>query len=412
MKIVTVTLLGSITALFIGTTGMTRPDPPASGFYVDSMVVEPGNGYGSAIALVPGRTDEFYLMTDRGPNVDGPSSDSKIFLEHDFTPRIGRFRTQGNTLQLLDVISLKNSSGEKLSGLPNPLGAGGTGETAYDTRGHRLSPDAEGIDPEGMVALKDGSFWISDEYGPHLLHVDRQGKTLERLSPYSAQRRLPRVLARRRPNRGMEGVTVTPDGRYLVGIMQGPLNNPGTAAASASRTIRLLKFDLLTGKSAEYLYTMEDPRMRVSDITAIDNDHFLVLERDDHFYDPQHCPVKKIFRISLQGATNVHDPADGPSGLLFGGKTAEQLDAAEYAAHHLQPVQKTLTVNIMKAIPDYPHDKAEGLVLINRRTIALCNDDDFGVTDGGGGVVARKILPATGERDRNVVYFIHLEEEL
>ncbi len=43
----------------------------------------------------------------------------------------------------------------------------------------------------------------------------------------------------------------------------------------------------------------------------------------------------------------------------------------------------------------YPHDKAEGIAIINSTTIAISNDDYFGVV-GAGGVYAQKLLPATG----------------
>ncbi|HEX2533245.1 MAG TPA: esterase-like activity of phytase family protein [Chitinophagaceae bacterium] len=413
MKIVTVALsFVSMTSVHMAARALpTDPVTPPS-VRVDSLVVQNGNGFGSALALVPGRTGEFYLMTDRGPNVDGPSSNTKIFLQQDYAPRIGRFRITDRGLELLGTIDLKNRDGKKLTGLPHPAGEGGTGETAFDTLGRRLAPDEQGIDPEGLAAMPDGTFWVSDEYGPHLLHLDARGRTLERLSPFSGPRSLPRVLARRKPNRGMEGLTATPGGRYLAGIMQGPLLNPDAAAVSGSRNVRLVLFDQTTGRSMEYLYVLDHAGMRVSDIAAVDEQTFLVLERDDTFLGADAEPVKRIYKISLNGATNLNDPANGPSGLLFNGKTAEQLEPAQLEGLGVHPVQKVLAADIMQAIPGYPHDKAEGLAVIDRQTIALSNDNDFGITDGGNGSVSRKILPATGQVDRNVVYFIRLDKPL
>jgi glycerophosphoryl diester phosphodiesterase len=34
------------------------------------------------------------------------------------------------------------------------------------------------LDPESFVRMPDGSFWIGDEFGPFLLHVDTTGKVL------------------------------------------------------------------------------------------------------------------------------------------------------------------------------------------------------------------------------------------
>ena len=77
--------------------------------------------------------------------------------------------------------------------------------------------------------MKDGTFWISDEYGPHIVHYDEDGKQIERISPFgmdTGKRHLPAVLARRRANRGMEGLAANSDGKILVGIMQFTLFNP------------------------------------------------------------------------------------------------------------------------------------------------------------------------------------------
>src|SRR5262249_50718664 len=55
------------------------------------------DGFGSAIATVPGTTDEFYSLTDRGPNVDGTGG-GKVFALPNFTPQIGRFKLANGTL--------------------------------------------------------------------------------------------------------------------------------------------------------------------------------------------------------------------------------------------------------------------------------------------------------------------------
>jgi hypothetical protein len=53
---------------------------------------------------------------------------------------------------------------------------GGSGETAHDLNGQILTSSADGIDSEGLVRASEGSFWISDEYGPHIVHFDGIGK--------------------------------------------------------------------------------------------------------------------------------------------------------------------------------------------------------------------------------------------
>lgn len=376
-------------------------------------------GYGSSMAQDPTDPSVFYLLTDRGPNVTGSLPNSIVLATPDFHPQVGKFRLKGTQLILEKVLTLKNQQGTELNGLPNPANAGATGETAYDLNGNILPVSNEGVDSEGFALAPDGTFWVSDEYGPHIIHFDRNGKTIERINPFGSGtggRKLPLVLARRRPNRGMEGLTITPDGKTLVGIMQFPLYNPSAAAIAGSLVIRILTFDISSGKTKQYVYLMESAGLQaVSEITAINSKNFLVLERGGEFPTEanRNNIVKRVYKISLNDATDISDPANSASGKLFSGKTVEELkDAATLAANGITPVTKTLVSDLVKDInPVYPHDKAEGLIIINSKMIAVSNDDDFGIT-GSNGIYQQKILPATNTVDRNRIYFIKLEKSL
>ncbi|MBS1664886.1 MAG: esterase-like activity of phytase family protein [Bacteroidetes bacterium] len=402
------------------------PDYPVMAEAADPKVLATANGvtlwnggYGSAMQQDPFEKDVFYLMTDRGPNVTGTVANSIVIATPGFHPQIGKFRLKGNKLVLESVVTLKNKNGVEVTGLPNPANAGATGEVAYDLNGNLLPADPDGLDSEGFTLAPDGTFWVSDEYGPHIVHFDKNGKTIERINPFgtgTGGRKLPLVFARRRPNRGMEGLTMTPDGKTLVGIMQFPLYNPSSAAISGSLAIRILTYDISSGKSKQYVYLMENANLQaVSEIAAIDNKNFLVLERGGEF--PTEATrsgiIKRVYKISLDGATDVSDPANGAGGKLYGGKTVEELkDAATLASNGIKPVTKTLVSDLMVDInPVYPHDKAEGLIIINSKMIAVSNDDDFGIT-GSNGVYQPKILPATNSLDRNSIYFIKLTKPL
>ena len=131
-------------------------------------------GFGSAMAPHPQRPGLFYFLSDRGPNAGTGREDEKVFLRPSHAPRIGLFRREGARLRRVREILLRDAAGRPLSGLPNPPGAGGTGERAVDPRGRELAPDPRGVDPEGLVALPDGTFWVAEEYGPSLLHLDAQ----------------------------------------------------------------------------------------------------------------------------------------------------------------------------------------------------------------------------------------------
>jgi hypothetical protein len=374
-------------------------------------------GFGSAIAADPKDPNLFYLLTDRGPNVVGTIANSIIIGKPDFTPAIGKFRLKDGKLVLEQTIELKNAGGGKLNGLPNPVGAGATGEVPYDLNGSLIQPSADGIDSEGLVVASDGSFWISDEYGPHIVHVDATGRTIERINPFGSGtggRTIPLVFAKRRANRGMEGLTITPDGKTLVGMMQSPMYNPAKAPVANSLVLRVLTFDIATGATKQYVYLMDNITLTgCSEILAVDATTFLAIERDGLFGGnaTSHATFKKIFKFSLNGATDISDTNNGANGKLYGGKTVEELnDLAGLQGAGITPVTKTLVLDLLKDLPTvYPHDKAEGMTLLPGNILAISNDDDFGVVDNGAGNFASKLLPATNSVDHNRIYFVKLK---
>ena len=67
-------------------------------------------GYGSDLAF-SSKDSTFWLLTDRGPNVDGPQPDSKVFPLPDFVPHIGVFRYEDGSLRLLRKIPLCDGQG-------------------------------------------------------------------------------------------------------------------------------------------------------------------------------------------------------------------------------------------------------------------------------------------------------------
>lgn len=368
-------------------------------------------GFGSAVATYPGNGHPhwLYLMTDRGPNVD--YANGKLFPVPNFHPQIGLFKLEGDKLEKINVITMKDPNGNPITGLPNPIGLGSTGEIAYDNSLSPLAPDPYGLDPEGLVALSDGSFWVSDEYGPHLVHFDQAGRQLERVSPFAnGGRQIPAVFINRRANRGMEGLTITPDGEWLVGMMQSPLDNPRTSAIRNSRTLRILFFNLKTGLTKQYLYQTEQNGNLVSDITAINDHEFYVLERDGEFPLPTTQVFKRVYRINIQGASDVSDPSNSATGKLFSGKTIEQL-IDDLASASLTPVSKQLSFDIIQAFPQYAHDKVEGIAL-QGNVLIISNDDDFGIVDNGAGGFVPKYLPyyaPANVTDRGEVLYVNLQ---
>lgn len=365
-------------------------------------------GFGSSISS--NEEGVYYIMTDRGANIDG-NTNEKIFSNPSFNPQIGKFKLVGDSLVFQSLITLKTETGAALTGLPNPQGAGGTGEIPLAINGTPLTPDPNGLDPEGLVVVKDGSFWVSDEYGPHIVHFDATGRTIERINPFGngvGGRKLPAVYAKRRANRGMEGMTITPDQKYIVGMMQSPLYNPDSKIRSTCKLVRILFFDIASGKSKEFLYEINSTDYAISEIVAITNNTFLVLERDGNLPGKDATNFKRIFKIDISSATDVS--VEEATGKMIGSKTIEQSTTEEVKAAGINFVAKEEVFDIM-SIPNYAHDKPEGIVIINDKMIGIINDDDFGIN--GTGTYVQKTLPLMGNvADKNVLHFVTLPKSL
>jgi hypothetical protein len=375
---------------------VTEDIPPlgtAGGVSID------GAAFGSSFTAKPGSSTIFYGLTDRGPNVDGPDG-SKVEPMPDFTPAIGEFRVKGTKATLLRRIPLRAFDGVPYNGQVNTVAD--TGETILDLDGKVLPKSTEGYDPEGIVALRDGSFWVSDEYGPFITHFSKDGRALQRLSPYDGT--LPRELTKREPNKGMEGLTLTPDGRTLVGIMQNGLNAPDGPKSKNVSAVRIVTVDTRSFRSHEYVYLLHNTagaNTGVSEISALSDHEFLVDERDGN---PEPGANKKLFRIDLRHATDVgpQSRVSGSSydytkgGLLVGGKSVEAIvgksntaDAkAALLAAGITPAADDLfldlgglTTAIDPAGKVFGHDKVEGVAVLDRgRRLVISNDSDFGIS--------------------------------
>ena len=309
---------------------------------------------------------------------------------------------------------MKDPSGRMLSGLPNPADHGDAVERAVDAEGRALQRDANGIDPEGLAALADGTFWVSEEYGPYLVHLDPSGREIERLSPFRRNQRghaLPKVLSRRRPNYGIEGLSVTPDGTTLVAIMQSALDNPDRDVRARTRATRLVTVDLKSGATRQFVYLRESAELSVTDIAAVSGSVFLIIERDDKFPDDPNAPAqhKRVYRVDISHVTDVSDSSDGVGGKLFDGKTLEQLADSELSVAGITAAPKRLAVDLLALPRGYSHDKPEGIAVVGDQLIAVSNDDDFGVDAGPQGTVIRKTIPGTGVLDQNEIYFIRVD---
>ncbi|WP_406328121.1 esterase-like activity of phytase family protein [Streptomyces sp. NBC_00203] len=357
-------------------------------------------GIGSDI-FPAGRKGEFWTVTDRGPNgqikVDGKKR--RTFPVPGFDPAIVKIRVSGDAVKVLDAIPITTSSGKPVTGLPNQAGRD-EAPYSYDAQ-TPLAYDANGVDTEGIVRAEDGSFWLIDEYGPSLIHVSARGKVLTRYVPkglnltgtdYPVVEALPAILLHRKINRGFEGLAQLPGGDLVMAV-QSPLSLPDGAAGDASRTTRLLRFSpKKLAVTAEYAYRFDpvnvvDPseddtsELKISSVVAVGRDRLLVEERTDKAARLQW--VKLTRDANILGGTWDTDTTS-PS--------LEQLDDPAAAGVPVLPKRLVVDLGTVEGVPG----KIEGVARVDHDTLALINDNDFGMTDGAGAFDAQGRLVDSG----------------
>jgi hypothetical protein len=329
---------------------------------------------------------QFITHPDRGPNPEPVDTDGDGIMERPFAlpayqARLVRFELDRSTgvLTITEQLFLTRADGTPISGLPNLAGKAGfayADELPIDLYGTPLAVDPYGADLEGIVQAEDGTYWMADEYRPAIYHFDTAGSLLERYVPegsnVSGVEAIPAIYAQRRANRGFEAVAY--ENRILYAFMQSPLDNPDRthdANSQSSRFARILAFDTATATPvAEYLYEFDTLAIeKISDAVALDKGQFLVIESDDAT-GPQ--AQKFIYKINLAGATNLLERDDLPAGL-------EHQNRPELSRAGIVPVQKSLYVDL-SAIGYFQSAKVEGLALIDEHTLAVINDNDFGIS--------------------------------
>ena len=278
-------------------------------------------GFGSDLTYT-GHDNVFIAAPDRGPFdglTDVPYPDRFHFLH--ITTDLGAPFPNIRTV-LLDTRFLKNESGQIF------VGAAG----AFDANDQLASLR---LDPEGIRVGSDGTFYVSDEYGPYIFEFDRRGHLLRRITvppkffianpSADPNAELLGNVSGRQANRGMEGLAISPDGKTLFGIMQSALlQDKGLSPGTTNRlglNNRILKVDLGTGEAREYVYVLDaiNRGQGVSEILAINDHEFLVLERDNrsNLQSPPQAPTRKtIYKIDLDGATDVSGVESLPAGAL------------------------------------------------------------------------------------------------
>ncbi|KAF2803793.1 uncharacterized protein BDZ99DRAFT_426605 [Mytilinidion resinicola] len=336
-------------------------------------------GIGSSIALdlsswkkingSHGKGDTYegilYALPDRGWNTVGTQNTQSRIQKLAIVLNLMDEATVGNPsapnfhIKYLDTILLSGPDGTLCTGLD----ADATGHLSFpgfpDLPVATYSGDGFGgpgkggkriaVDAEGLVLASDGSFWVSDEYGPYVYHFDKKGKMVAAIRPpdafipfrngtesFSADS--PPLydltltitpsdpVSGRQNNQGFEGLTASPDGRSLYVLIQSALEQEGGTKKSHRRNARLLQYDVSKHSNAKYVaeYVVQLPVFGDNQVAAQSEIHyvsptqFLILARDSgagHGQSDSESVYRHADVFDISKATNVksttHDAVGG-----------------------------------------------------------------------------------------------------
>jgi len=240
------------------------------------------------------------------------------------------------------------------------------------------------LDPESFVRLSDGSFWIGDEFGPALVHVDSEGHVLSpavdipvvaQLQSFARDSEIlmtpdhPALrhqaeadhLANLPRSGGIEGLALTPDGKFIYASVEKAM------VEDPVRTRRvILQFDPALGEftGTYFLYDVDAPDVSIASLEAVSNTVMLVLERDTG--EGENAVIKRIYRVELKADTlektlvcdlmNIRDDA---------GFTKPETGALGLGPEY-----------------SFPYVTPECLLIVDDRTLMVVNDNNYPMSAG------------------------------
>lgn len=306
------TLGGIFSAGFFDQRSWFRTGAPGSHTYGGNLYALPDRGFGDGAEDYHPRVQVLALSITPAPTVGSGLPQNQIVMSNSAT-LVFTYTNAGSTNFFTGFNANDASNGVF------PQSAGGS-----KGQGRRS------LDAEGIVRTRDGGYWISDEYGPMILRFDSNGLLQASLpipTSLQPQRSGTNIFeaastvntSGRRPNRGMEGLSITPDGRRLFAMLQSPNIQDG-GANNLSQNTRLLVYDIEAGSPNQnqvighYVYqltllgsTATNRHTPVSAIFALNDRQFLVLERDGiGLGGTAGAPIyKQIVLADLAGATSL-----------------------------------------------------------------------------------------------------------
>ena len=282
---------------------------------------QPVQGF-SAVLRGPGH-DTFRFLTDNGFGARANSADALLRMytvKVDFRTRRGGTATvapanwrSGRPAAAFDAstrITLNDANHQ----LGLPLQAdlthyyGDAVLPAVDARirDKRLLTGAD-LDVESVRRDKHGNFWFGDEFGPYLIKTDGRGTVLRpaiQLPGVRAPENIDVLNGSAQANLGssggFEGMAINASGTRLYTLLE------KTVAGDPPGLLRISEFDLAseayTGVS--WRYQLDPQGTAIGDMTAVDDEHFIVIERNGGTATSTTPAFKKLYLVDISGVPN------------------------------------------------------------------------------------------------------------
>ncbi|EJW10533.1 hypothetical protein A33M_4370 [Rhodovulum sp. PH10] len=270
----------------------------------------------SGVKVMPDGT--FLILTDNGFGAKTNSPDTMLFLN--------RYRIDWASGKFERIETIFLSDPDKK--VPFRIVHEGT-DKRYLT--------GSDFDTEGFQPIGD-TLWIGDEFGPWIIEADMSGKvravyeTLADGKPVRSPDN-PMISSPAAPDqtgkfnlrrsKGFEGFAASMDGRFLYGLLEGPLWNADKKEwenLDGKQASRILEFDTQAKKFTGrfWYYPFEQNGNAIGDFNMIDGTAGLVIERDDgEGVAEKACPAgtrgtdcfpdlpkfKRIYKIELTDET-------------------------------------------------------------------------------------------------------------
>lgn len=222
--------------------------------------------------------NQIWILSDNGLGTKKNSPDSMLFIH--------KYALDFNTQEVKHIKTIFFNDKNKI--FPYLLNLENT-QSRYFT--------GADLDPESFQIIGE-DFWIGDEFGPFLLHFDKEGTLKsfyethldkkEILSPDNPKLTSPNPDGKNPANikrsKGFEAMASSKNGKKLYPMLEYAIYKDGEFENEMGKTfVRILEFDVkkraFTDKSFKYF--LEDSAHSIGDFNMIDDQYGLIIERDD-----------------------------------------------------------------------------------------------------------------------------------